>query len=156
MTTIPEKFMIWRFNRFQAEAEKIIEDEEMNSENVKKVRSGIANFERRKHPRISVDLPVEYSRIENAGLPRNGRAANASQGGLLVYFPELVNVGESFRLRMYFSIPAVQKIEIVAEIAWVDIPIGERPAEYRAGLKFLEISPEDQEKLTRFLKMISG
>jgi len=127
----------------------------MDSENVKKVRSGIANFERRKHPRISVDLPVEYSRVESAGFPRNGRAANASQGGLLVYFPELVTVGDSFRLRIYFSIPTIQKIEMVAEIAWVDIPMGEKPAEYRAGLKFLEISPGDQEKLTQFLKMIS-
>jgi c-di-GMP-binding flagellar brake protein YcgR len=128
----------------------------MDADNLKKVRSGIANFERRKHPRISVDLPVEYSRVENAGLARNGRAANASQGGLLVYFPELVNVGDSFRLRIYFSIPTIQKIEMVAEVAWVDIPIGEKPGEYRAGLKFFEINPEDQERLTKFLKMISG
>jgi c-di-GMP-binding flagellar brake protein YcgR len=125
-------------------------------ENVKKVRSGIVNFERRKHPRISVDLPVEYTRVESSDFIKNGRAANASQGGLLVYLPELVQVGEAFRLRMYFSIPDMQKVEIVAEIAWVDIPIGGKPLEYRAGLKFLEISAEDQEKLTRFLKMISG
>ncbi len=128
----------------------------MDSENVKKVRTGIVNFERRKHPRISVDLPVEYSRIQTTGFPRNGRAANASQGGLLVYLPELVQVGESFRLRIYFSLPTIQKVEMVAEIAWVDIPMGERPAEYRAGLRFVEISPDDQEKLTKFLKMISG
>lgn len=128
----------------------------MNPENMKKVRSGIANFERRRHPRISVDLPIEYSRIENASFPRNGRAVNASIGGLLVYLPELVQVGQIFRLRMYFSIPATQIVEMVAEIAWVDIPMGEKPLEYRAGLKFLEISPEDQDKLTQFLKMISG
>jgi c-di-GMP-binding flagellar brake protein YcgR len=128
----------------------------MDSENVKKLRSGIVNFERRKHPRISVDLPIEYSRIEYATDPRNGRAANASHGGLLVYLPELVEVGQTLRLLIYFSIPTIQKVEMTAEVAWVDIPMGEKPAEYRAGLKFLEILPEDQERLTNFLRMISS
>ncbi|MBP1712739.1 MAG: PilZ domain [Deltaproteobacteria bacterium] len=128
----------------------------MDSDNVKKVRSGIVNFERRKHPRISVDLPIEYSRVENAANPRNGRAANASQGGLLVYLPEQVQVGQALRLMIYFSIPTIQKVEITAEVAWVDIPMGEKPVEYRVGLKFLEILPEDQEKLNKFLKMISS
>jgi c-di-GMP-binding flagellar brake protein YcgR len=128
----------------------------MDSENVKKLRSGIVNFERRKHPRISVDLPIEYSRIEHATDPRNGRAANASHGGLLVYLPELVEVGQTLRLLIYFSIPTIQKVEMTAEVAWVDIPMGEKPAEYRAGLKFLEILPEDQERLTNFLRMISS
>ncbi len=128
----------------------------MDSENVKKLRSGIVNFERRKHPRISVDLPIEYSRIENAADPRNGRAANASHGGLLVYLPELVPVGQPLRLIIYFSIPTIQKVEMTAEVAWVDIPMGEKPSEYRAGLRFMEILPEDQERLTNFLKMISS
>jgi c-di-GMP-binding flagellar brake protein YcgR len=128
----------------------------MDSEKVKKVRSGIVNFERRRHPRISVDLPIEYSRVENSAYPRNGRAANASQGGLLVYLPEPVQVGQTLRLMMYFSIPTFQKVEIEAEVAWVDIPMGEKPSEYRVGLKFLEILPEDQEKLNKFLKMISS
>jgi len=128
----------------------------MDSENVKKLRSGIVNFERRKYPRISVDLPIEYSRIENAADSRNGRAANASHGGLLVYLPELVQVGQALRLMIYFSLPTIQKVEMTAEVAWVDIPMGEKPAEYRVGLKFLEILPEDQERLTHFLKMISS
>ena len=128
----------------------------MSTENAKKLRSGIVNFERRKHPRISVDLPIEYSRIENATDHRNGRAANASRGGLLVYLPELVSVGQSLRLMIYFSIPTIQKVELTAEVAWVDIPMGEKPLEYRVGLKFLEILPEDHERLTAFLKMISS
>ena len=123
---------------------------------MKKVHSGVVNFERRRHPRISVDLPVEYSRVEDTAVLQNGRAANASQGGVLVYLPELVQVGHSLRLTIYFSIPTIQKVELTAEVAWVDIPMGEKPAEYRAGLKFLEILPEDQEKLTQFLKMISS
>ncbi len=101
-------------------------------------------------------MPIEYSRIEDTAFPRNGRAANASQGGLLVYLPELVQVGQTLRLTIYFSIPTIQKVGITAEVAWVDIPMGDKPVEYRVGLKFLEIMPEDQERLDKFLKMISS
>jgi c-di-GMP-binding flagellar brake protein YcgR len=121
----------------------------------KKFRSGIVNFERRKHPRISVDLPIEYSPAEDSPIPRNGRAANASEGGLLVYLPELFSIGQTLKIKIFFSLPNMQKIELIAEVAWVDIPIGAKPAEYRAGLKFHNISPEDQDKLSNFLKMIS-
>ena len=127
----------------------------MATENEKKVRSGIVNFERRRHPRISVDLPIEYLRLDNFPGPRNGRAANASEGGLLVFLPELLQVGQMLKIMIYFSIPKIQSVDLVAEVVWIDIPIGGKPAEYRAGLRFSEISQEDQQKLTHFLKMIS-
>lgn len=127
----------------------------MALEKDKKVHSGIVNFERRRHPRISVDLPIEYTHIENHPDPRNGRAVNASKGGLLVFLSELVSVGEMLKITIYFSMPKIQKVELTAEVVWVDIPIGERPAEFRTGLRFFEISQEDQERLTSFLKVIS-
>jgi c-di-GMP-binding flagellar brake protein YcgR len=128
----------------------------MAAENGKKIRSGIVNFERRRHPRISVDLPIEYSRIDNVPGPQNGRAVNASEGGLLVYLPELVQVGQMLQIMIYFSIPKIQRVDLVAEVVWIDIPFGPKPPEYRAGLRFSEISQEDQERLANFLKMISS
>lgn len=119
-----------------------------------KVHSGIVNFERRKHPRISVDLPIEYSLVEDSPLNRNGRAANASEGGLLVYLPEIVQIGQVLKIKIFFSIPKMQEIKLSAEVAWIDIRIGEKPVEYRAGLKFRDISPEDREKLAFFLRTI--
>jgi c-di-GMP-binding flagellar brake protein YcgR len=119
-----------------------------------KVRSGIVNFERRKHPRISVDLPIEYSLVEDSSLNRTARAANASEGGLLVYLPEPVQIGQTLKVKIYFSIPKMQEVNLRAEVAWVDTRLGEKPVEYRAGLKFHEISPEDLEKLSFFLKTI--
>jgi c-di-GMP-binding flagellar brake protein YcgR len=102
-----------------------------------------------------VDLPIEYSRIDAAPGSRNGRAANASEGGLLVYLPELVSVGQMLKIMIYFSIPKIQRVDLISEVVWVDIPIGGKPTEYRAGLRFSEISREDHEKLANFLKMIS-
>ena len=144
-----------RVHRVEKETEKKTEDTIMATENGKKVRSGIVNFERRRHPRISVDLPIEYSRIDTLPEPRNGRAANASEGGLLVFLPELLQVGQMLKIMIYFSIPKIQRVDLVAEVVWIDIPIGGKPTEYRAGLRFSEISQEDQQKLTHFLKMIS-
>ena len=49
-----------------------------------RLRYGTADLERRKHPRFNVDLPIEYS---PAGIfVKHGRAINASEGGLLLYF----------------------------------------------------------------------
>ena len=120
-----------------------------------RIRSGIVNFERRRHPRISVDLPIEYTHVENHPDIHNGRAANASEGGLLVFLPELVSVGQVLKVMIYFSYPKIQKVELIAEVVWVDIPIGEKPSEYRTGLRFFEITREDQERLAGFLKIIS-
>jgi c-di-GMP-binding flagellar brake protein YcgR len=127
----------------------------MALEKDKKIHSGIVNFERRRHPRISVDLPIEYTHIENHPSTLNGRVVNASEGGLLVFLSELVPVGQMLKITIYFSLPKIQKVGLTAEVVWVDIPIGERPAEFRTGLRFFEIAQEDQERLTSFLKMIS-
>jgi len=56
-----------------------------------KARYGTVNFEKRKHPRFSVDLPVEYSRANLSA--DHGRVMNASEGGLLLYLPEQMEIG---------------------------------------------------------------
>jgi len=64
-----------------------------------KPRYGTVNFERRKYPRVGVDLPVEYSRT---GLSvEQGRAINASEGGLLLHLPEQMGVGHHLRLKLF-------------------------------------------------------
>lgn len=65
-----------------------------------KHRVGIVNLERRSFPRFSVDLPVEYYRI-NSTLSQTGRVVNVSEGGLLVYFPEQMEIGQHLRLKLF-------------------------------------------------------
>ena len=116
---------------------------------------GIVNFEKRKHPRFSVDLPLEYYR-EDSPVREIARAGNASEGGLLVYFPEQVRVGDRLRLKLFFSSGSdLNTIEIGAEVVWVDMHLGKDWGDYRSGLKFTDISPENLDKLSNFLRNLS-
>jgi c-di-GMP-binding flagellar brake protein YcgR len=118
-------------------------------------RYGTVNFEKRKHPRFDVDLPVEYVRT---GLVANrGEALNASEGGLLVYFPEEMEVGQHLSLKLFFSSGSeLTTIETLVQVVWTDIHLGQDRQDYRAGVKFADISPEDLEKLRNFLRSLSG
>jgi hypothetical protein len=130
-------------------------DTEKEEKGETKPRIGIINFEKRRHPRFTVDLPLEYYRVSSVSAEA-GRAVNASEGGLLVYFPEEVRVGDLLRLRLFFSIGSgLSSIEMLVEIAWVDLHLGREWGDYRSGVKFVDISPEDLDKLKSFLKNLS-
>ena len=120
-----------------------------------KSRYGTVNFEKRKHPRFSVDLPVEYSRADVAA--DQGRAMNASEGGLLLYVPELLGIGSHLRLKLFFTMGSeLNTIETRAEVVWVDVHLGKDWGDYRTGVRFVEISAEDMGKLKSFLRSLSG
>jgi c-di-GMP-binding flagellar brake protein YcgR len=120
-----------------------------------KPRIGIINFERRKHPRFNVDLPVEYTRLEST-LRQTGRALNASEGGLLIYFPERMEIGQQLRVKLYFSAGTdLESVECFVEVVWVDIHLGESWGDHRSGVKFLDVSSEDLNKIRKFLKSLS-
>ena len=119
-----------------------------------KSRYGTVNFEKRKHPRFSVDLPVEYSR---ADVSEGGHAKNASEGGLLLYLPERIERGNQLRLKLFFTMGSdLTAIETLVEVAWMDIHAEKGWGEYRTGVRFVEISTEDMGKLKTFLKSLSG
>ena len=120
-----------------------------------KPRYGIVNFEKRQHPRFSVDLPVEYSRMDlSIG---QGRAVNASEGGLLLYFPEKMNIGNHLRLRLFFPTGSgLNTIETLVAVVWLDLHLGKDWGDYRTGVKFVEISAGDMDRLKDFLRSLSG
>ena len=116
---------------------------------------GTINFEKRRQPRFYVDLPVEYAR--SSLVVKHGRVANASEGGLLVYFPEKMEVGQHLSLKIFFSSGAeLNTIETLMEVVWTDIDLGKDWGDYRTGVKFVDISSEDMEKLKIFLGSLSG
>ena len=120
-----------------------------------KSRYGIVNFEKRNHPRFNVDLPVEYSRTDL--LIDQGRAINASEGGLLLYLPEKMEIGNHLRLRLFFSMGAgLNAVETLVAVVWVELHVGKDWGDYRTGVRFVEISTEDMGKLRSFLRSLSG
>ena len=119
-----------------------------------KIRYGTVNFEKRKHPRFSVDLPVEYSRTDL--VVEQGRAVNASQGGLLLYLPEQMGMGHHLRLKLFFTMGSeLNTIETVVEVVWADMHLEKERGDYRTGVRFVEISAEDVGRLQDFLRSLS-
>ncbi len=120
-----------------------------------KPRYGTVNFEKRKYPRFSVDLPVEYSQTDLVA--EQGRAINASEGGLLLYLPEQMGMGNHLRLKLFFTMGSeLNAIETAVEVVWVDMPLEKDRGDYRTGVRFVEISTEDVGKLKNFLSSLSG
>jgi hypothetical protein len=124
-----------------------------------KLRFGVVNFERRKHPRFSLDLPIEYYPVESS-VSRTGRAINASEGGLLVYLSEHVEMGEFLRLKLFIAPDLdLRTLEMVGQVVWIDMHLeqsrGDFRGDYRCGLKIVDISPEDMNSLKSLLQNLA-
>ena len=120
-----------------------------------KPRYGIASLERRKHKRYSVNLPAEYHRVDSS-IASSGQTGNVSEGGLLLYSQEKMDVGQQLRLKIFFSLAAeMHEMEALAEIAWVGTLLEEKWGSHSHGVKFVRMSPEDRAKLEEFLKTIT-
>jgi PilZ domain-containing protein len=117
-------------------------------------RHGTVNFEKRRYPRVNVDLPFEYDRGDS--VINHGGALNASEGGLLVYFPEKMEVGQVLSLRLFLSSGfEFNTIEATVKVVWVDVYLPENWGDYRAGVMFVDISLREMEKLIIFLRTLS-
>jgi c-di-GMP-binding flagellar brake protein YcgR len=120
-----------------------------------KPRFGIVNFERRRHPRFAIDLPIEYWKIRHfKSCP--SRATNVSEGGLLVLLSEQLEIGQNLRLNLFADAgPGLNSIEAVVEVVWKDIHL-DKDGEYRTGVKFLDISAEHLDELKSFLDSLAN
>ncbi len=117
-------------------------------------RTGVARFEERKHPRFLLNLPVEYYRLKEDS-QQAGYTINASEGGLMVTLSEKLEVGELLKIKLFFSFgPEMNAIESLSRVVWTNR--GEKDEEYRTGVQFLEISPEDQNRLSSFLRKMAN
>ena len=121
-----------------------------------KPRYGTVNFERRKYPRFNIDLPIEYYRIDSS-IGQTGKALNISEGGLLLYLTDQVEIGQHLKSNFSFTSGSeIDSIEMLAEVARIDIDLGEVWGDYRCGVNFIDVSPEDMTKLKNFLGNLSG
>lgn len=129
---------------------------------------GDIEFERRVFPRFILHLPFTYQievnkegddggkppqriSLEETGQtsstyqqpPGTGITANASQGGLMVYLPEKVAVGDRIKVRLLLADQGnVNDIETVTEVRWVTKTTLGAPRLYKAGIRFLDITEE--------------
>jgi c-di-GMP-binding flagellar brake protein YcgR len=124
-------------------------------EKITKPHYGTVDFERRRYPRIKVDLPIEYVRTDL--FVKHGRAVDASEGGLLLYLPEQMEIGQNLKLKLFFSFGTELKtIETLVQVVWMDIHLGKDWGDYRTGVEFVDISLDDLNMLKNFLRSLSG
>ena len=119
-----------------------------------KFKEGAFIVERRKHPRIRVKLPLDYS-LTDSEETYGGIVANASEAGLLVYLPETIKTGALLKIEILFVKGLeLNMIKATTKVVWSDLAAKRVWGEYRYGLEFQSFQEGDIEKLKTLLKEV--
>jgi hypothetical protein len=107
--------------------------------------------ERRKSPRLLMDLPLEY-RVVNAPYAHGGIVVNGSEQGFLIYSVKDMPIGTKLTIVVLFPKGyELTNFEVVAEIVRKDLHWEEDWEGFEYGLQFLQILEEDRQKLKHLL-----
>jgi c-di-GMP-binding flagellar brake protein YcgR len=121
-------------------------------EKKKPSKKGVLAIDRRKHPRFTTELPLDYSRVDSRE-DFGGIVANASKGGILVYLPERLEIGDKLKVEIFFAKESeLNSIKGVVKVAWADLAADESWGEHRYGLQFQTIDKKHLDKLKILLK----
>lgn len=116
------------------------------------LKKGALAIEKRRHPRYSVELPLDYSHVDKKER-YGGIVANASEGGVLVYLPERLPMGALLNMEIiYVNGLQLETIRAVATVVWGDLAAMESLGEHRYGLQFQSIDEANFRRLTGLLK----
>ena len=125
-----------------------------NNPSVSQTRMGVLSIEKRKYPRFSVELPLNYTRAETKDI-LVGMVANASEGGLLVYLPERIELGGLLKIEIFYVKGLeLDTIKAVGKVVWCDLGARESWGEHRYGLQFQYIEEKDFSRLTTLLREV--
>ena len=113
--------------------------------------------DRRKHPRILIDLPLEYRDRDDSCL-RGAMVVNAGEGGFLIESPRDIAVGTELSMTVLYPKGfELANFKVTAKIVWKELYWKEdlrrdRSSEgYKYGLEFIHILDEDRWKLSLLL-----
>lgn len=125
-----------------------------NNQSASQGRMGVLAIEKRRHPRFSVELPLDYARV-NGKETLGGMVANASEGGLLVYLPERIEIGALLKIEIFYVRGLeLDTIKTVVKVVWSDLAARESWGEHRYGVQFENIDEKDFNRLTTLLKEV--
>jgi c-di-GMP-binding flagellar brake protein YcgR len=112
-----------------------------------------AESEKRKHFRLSLRLPMEYSFPESSHL-RLAYMVDICEVGLLMFTPENLDIGQNLIFKFYYDSGAgLDYIHAPGEIIRVDRS-GILGKEYRCAVRFFDMPPDFLKKLQKFLKSL--
>ena len=122
------------------------------------MEGSLNNRERRRYPRIVINLPLVYQDMGDSCL-RGARVVNAGKGGFLIEATRDIPVGTELNVTVVFSKGFESaNFKAVAEIVWKgpcwkgDWKGNKYWEGYQYGLEFIEISDEDRWKLNYLLR----
>ena len=115
------------------------------------------NRERRRYPRVLIDLPIEYREMDESCL-RGAIVVNAGEGGFLIESTRDIPVGTELKVTLLFSkgfeldnFEAVTKIVRKEPYRKEDSKGNQYWGGYQYGLEFIRILEEDRWKLNLLL-----
>jgi len=107
---------------------------------------------KREYPRFSFDAPLEYSTTDGS-LTRGALAGNVSEGGLLIYSIDQLQVGTQLRLMvLYPNGYKLDNFQAVAKVIWREPHYENEWKGFKCGLQFLYMAETDRRKLKEILK----
>jgi hypothetical protein len=121
------------------------------------MEGSLTDRERRAHPRLIIDLPLEYRDGDGSCL-RGGIVVDASEGGFLIETVRDIPVGTELGVTVLFPNGfELANFKVVAKIVrkkpyqredWKGVPCREG---YQYGLEFIQMSQQDRLKLDLLL-----
>ena len=111
--------------------------------------------EKRSHPRISLELPLNCSRVNCVDDEEvySGMTANVSEGGVFVYLPQAMEIGALLRTEI-LSLKGLElnTIEAIAKVVWSGLADSGSWEKYQCGLEFQSFHKGDLYNLKILLK----
>jgi c-di-GMP-binding flagellar brake protein YcgR len=113
--------------------------------------SGLAvtRFHRRRHPRIDLSLPVEYT-VDQPPERRLTRLGTLGAGGIMLYLSRSIPVDTEMTLKLH--LPGHITITCVARVVWTELLTGSERNDFKTGVRFEQIAEEALEQLRQFIK----
>ncbi len=111
-----------------------------------------SGFDRRKHPRYLVEIPLDYTGIDTDHVS-TGLTANASEGGVMTFIGDRVDVGTVLKVTLFFRLGfSFTAMEARSVVVWREDIWKEYMDNYKYGFRFLETENGELEKLRSLFK----
>ena len=113
-------------------------------------------IERRKYQRVIIRTPLHFKAPEESKQSA-GLVINANETGLLIQTFKDIPIGRRIPIEVLFPREAkTAALRAIAEVVWKDISIWDDWEGFQYGLKFVQISEEDDDRLRQILSSQSN
>lgn len=127
-------------------------------------RWGVAALQRRRHPRLNISLPVEFTvrRGDAEAAPCQVALRTLGGGGLLLVVPQPLDVGTALDLTLHLPVRPPEpetatgwqpgrSLKMEAVVVWTDVTTQGLPDECRCGVAFTAIADADRAAIVDFI-----